>query len=208
MKKLTMLKKVTIAVAAVFMSMSMTACVGGGAGNVKIDGITGPDVEFTGGNVILSMVFNNVQIDGGAVIPIPKYPHSSLQVSPDFMSSGTLLVLTINAADFIGANGKFFNPTQLPDGRPLPAVASGNLPAVAVQIPQLFNTVLYVGPSVIGFFVPFKLSIAGDAIVTFRFSNKEGKNIGILALVGAQSQGLMSGVLALMNSNLLGIISK
>lgn len=201
-----MLKKVAIVASAIFMTTSMTACVGGGgAGNPEIAGMN-YNVEFVGGNVILSMVLSTIHIDGGAVIPIPKYPNSSLQVGPDFLSDGTLLVLTIASADFIKSNGAYFDPHKLPDGRALPAVASGQLPSVALQVPQLMNTVLYVGPQVIGFFVPFKLNVGSDLILSFRFYKKDGSAAGIIGLVGAVTPGYQSGVLAMMRADLMGII--
>lgn len=208
--KVVQLKKIAIASLAVLMAATtLTGCGGTGAGvNTKIDGITGPDVEVVNGRVVLSMVFNNVAIEGGATIPIPKYPNSSVQVGPDFQSAGTLLTLTVNVTDFLGDRGTMFDPQTLPGGRPLPSVASGSLPAVAVQIPQLFNSVFYVGPEVIGFFVPYsKLDLAGS-MVTFRFYNKAGESVGILSLVGQDTNKQNAGILALMRADLLGIIKQ
>lgn len=204
-----LVKNMKVASLAVLMAITLTACGGSGKGvNTKIDGITGPDVELVNGRLVLSMVFNNIAIDGGATIPIPKYPNSSVQVGPDFQSSGTLLVLTVSVSDFVKDKGTFFDPQTLPGGRPLPSVAAGKLPAVAVQVPQLFNSVLYVGPEVLGFFVPFKkLDLAGS-ILTFRFHNKAGEPVGILGLVGSDAQGKNAGVLALMRADLLGIFKK
>jgi len=190
-------------------ALTLSSCGGSGAGvNPSIDGIVGPDVEFINGRVVLSMVFKNLQIDGGATIPVPKYPNSSVQVGPDFQSAGTLLVLTISATDFIKDKGTLFNPQTLPGGRPVPSVAAGSLPAIAVQVPQLFNTVFYVGPSVLGFFVPFnKLDLAGS-ILTFRFHNKAGEAVGILGLVGSDSTGKNAGILAMIRADLIGILKK
>ncbi len=203
------LKKMKSAGVAVLMAITLSACGGKGTGvNPKIDGITGPDVELVNGRVVLSMVFNNLSVDGGATIPIPKYPNSSVQIGPDFQSAGTLLVLTISVTDFLGDRGAIFDPQTLPGGRPLPSVAAGKLPAVAVQVPQLFNTVFYVGPEVLGFFVPFnKLDLAGT-ILTFRFHNKAGEPVGILGLVGSDAQGKNAGVLAMMRADLIGIFKK
>lgn len=194
---------------AVAMAITVTACGGKGSGlNPQIEGVVGPDVELVNGRLVLSMVFNNVAIDGGATIPIPKYPNSSLQVGPDFQSNGTLLVLTISVTDFIGDKGQSMNPQTLPGGRPIPSVASGVMPALALRIPQLFNSVLYVGPEVIGFFVPFKkLDLAGS-IVSFRFYNKNQEPVGILSLVGSDAQGENAGILAMMRADLLGIFKK
>lgn len=194
---------------AVLMAITLSACGSKGGGvNPSIDGITGPDVELVNGRLVLSMVFNNIQLDGGATIPIPKYPNSSVQVGPDFQSAGTLLVLTVAVTDFLGDKGTFFDPQTLPGGRPLPSVASGVMPAIAIQVPQLFNSVFYVGPEVLGFFVPFnKLDLAGS-ILSFRFHNKAGEPVGILSLVGSDAAGKNAGILALMRADLLGIFKK
>jgi hypothetical protein len=205
--KIVQLKKVAVTGLAVAMAITLSACGGSGKGvNPSIEGITGPDVELVNGRLVLSMVFNNLSVDGGATIPIPKYPNSSIQVGPDFMSSGTLLVLTVSVSDFLGDRGRMFDPQTLPGGRPLPSVAAGVLPAIAIQVPQLFNSVFYVGPEVLGFFVPFnKLDLAG-AILSFRFHNKKGDAVGILALVGSDAQGANAGILAMMRADLLGIL--
>jgi hypothetical protein len=209
MKAVTLKKIAITSLAMIVAATSLSGCGGTGAGvNTKIDGITGPDVEVVNGRVILSMVFNNVAIEGGATIPVPKYPNSSVQVGPDFQSAGTLLTLTVNVDDFLGDRGTKFDPQTLPGGRPLPSVAAGSLPAVAMQIPQLFNAVFYVGPEVIGFFVPFeKIDLAGS-MVTFRFYNKQGASVGIVSLVGSDANKKNAGVLALMRADLLGIIKQ
>jgi len=207
--KLVQLKKAAVAGLTVAMAITLTACGGSGKGvNTKIDGISGPDVELVNGRLVLSMVFNNLAIDGGATIPIPKYPNSSVQVGPDFQSAGTLLVLTVSVSDFIKDKGTAFNPQTLPGGRPLPSVAAGSLPAIAIQVPQLFNSVFYVGPEVLGFFVPFqKLDLAGS-ILTFRFHTKAGEPVGVLGLVGSDAQGKNAGILALIRADLVGIFKK
>ncbi len=206
---LVKMKKIAMTSLAVAMAITLSACGGKSGGiNPSIDGITGPDVELVNGRLILSMVFNNISVDGGATIPIPKYPNSSVQVGPDFMSAGTLLVLTVSVTDFLGDKGTMFDPQTLPGGRPLPSVAAGKLPAIAIQVPQLFNSVFYVGPEVLGFFVPFnKLDLAGS-ILTFRFHNKAGEPIGILGLVGSDASGKNAGILAMMRADLLGILKK
>lgn len=140
--KLVQLKKFMGTGVAVLMAITLTACGGASSGkNPLIQGVTGPDVEVVNGRLLLSMVFNDIHIDGGATIPIPKYPNSSIQVGPDFQSGGTLLQLTVSVADFLGDKGTFFNPQTLPGGRPLPGIAAGVVPAIAIQVPQLMNMV-------------------------------------------------------------------
>jgi hypothetical protein len=205
--KYVQLKNMKAMCLGVMAAVTLSACGGSGSGvNPSIDGIVGPDVELVNGRLVLSMVFQNLSIDGGATIPIPKYPNSSVQVGPDFQSSGTLLVLTVNVTDFLGDKGTLFDPQTLPGGRPIPSVAAGVLPAVAIQVPQLFNSVFYVGPQVLGFFVPFnKLDLAGS-ILTFRFHNKAGAAVGIIGLVGSDATGKNAGILAMIRADLIGIL--
>ncbi len=187
---------------------SLAGCGGGKGTNPTIDGIDGPFVEYVGGRVLLSMVLKNVVVDAGVTMPIPKYPSSTLQIGPDFNSTGTLISLTINAADFLGNKGEGFDPTTLPGGRPLPGVAAGALPAIAMQIPSLSNAVIYVGPEVLGFFMPFNKLDTGGAIISFSFHNKDGDRVGTLSLVGSDANGKNAGILALMNVDLLGLVGQ
>ncbi len=189
------------------MAITLTACGGASKGkNTIISGVTGPDVEVVNGRVVLSMVFQDIHIDGGGSIPIPKYPNSSIQFGPDFQSAGTLLVLTISVTDFLGDKGASFDPQTLPGGRPIPGIAIGVVPAIAIQVPKLMNMVFYVGSNVLGVFVPFgKLNMAG-AIVSFRFYNKAGNPVGMLSLVGSDAAGKNAGILAMVQANLAGIL--
>lgn len=186
------------------LSINLVGCGGNGGGlNPEIDGVVGPNVEFAGEFMVLSMVFTTLNLEGGLSIPIPKHPNSSLAIGPDFQSNGTLLTLSISVRDF--DNGSFLDPTQLPGGRPLPGVADGQLPAVAVQVPQLFNTVFYVGPKMLGFFVPtdfLNLDVVQGAILTFKFYSNEGKRVGNVSLVGADTQSKNAGILVLINIDL------
>lgn len=205
--KFVQFKKFVGAGLAVLMAITLTACGGSNSGkNPIIEGVTGPDVEVVNGRLVLSLVFQNIGIDGGATVPIPKYPNSSIQVGPDFQSAGTLLVVTISVTDFLGDKGTLFNPQALPGGRPLPGVAAGVIPAIAINVPQLMNMVFYVGPQVLGVFFPFnKLNLQG-AIVSFRFYNKAGEAIGMLSLVGEDSAGKNAGILAMVRADLAGIL--
>jgi len=190
---------------------SLSGCGGSPGGiveNPQIDGITGPNVALLNGSVIVSMIFHNITIDAGATIPIPRYPNSSFQLGPDFQTGGMLLALTLSIVDFLGNQGVGLDPKTLPGGRPLPGVAAGALPAIAVLIPVLRQSILYIGPSVIGLFVPFgKIDLEG-IILTFRFFDTNKNPVGNLSLVGADGRGENSGLLALMSPGLLGIFGE
>ena len=202
-------RKIATVCLCVSMCLPLNGCVTGGGSNHAIPGVTGPDVELAGGYLRVSMVFNLLSVDAGVRIPIPKYPNSSLEFGPDFLSGGALLTLTVAVADFMNDQGTFFDPQTLPGGRPLPALAAGKLPAVAIQVPQLANTVFYIGKEVLGFFVPIKgLDFMPGLMPYWRHHNKNREPVGILALIGPDAQMKNSGFLVLMRADLLGIFKK
>lgn len=184
-------------------ALFMTGLVGCKGANTQIEGLIGPNVSVANGIMTTSMVFKNLSVDIGASIPIQKYPNSSFEIAPDFQSGGTLLTLRLSVPDFLGNQGEGLDPQALPGGRPLPGVADGALPAVAVSIPALRQSVLYVGPNVIGLFVPLKMDLAG-AVISSRFYNSAGDRVGNLSLIGQDNHGENSGVLLLMDPSLLG----
>ena len=198
--------KKTMKLACIPLAFLLVACGGSGGGsNPVINGMNGPNVSVVNGSITVSMVFQNLVADAGAVIPIPKYPNSSIQIGPDFQSNGTLFSLTVSAADYLGNLGNGLDAHALPGGRLLPGVASGSLPSVAFQIKQLANTTFYVGPDVIGCFVPLSNLNTNGAIVSFRFFDTTNKPVGNLSVVGADAQGQYAGVLLLLSPSLLGI---
>lgn len=197
------------AFAAVLLAAQPTLSYGMGgkpvAVNTKIAGVTGPTVEVLNGKLSISMIFENIYMEGGVTIPLPKYANSSVYIGPDFTSAGTLMQVTVSVGDYLANKGQGLDPQTLPGGRPLPTIAAGQLPAIALVIPQLKNAVFYFGPQVIGLFVPISIN-TGGLIVSSRFYDKNGKNIGILALVGNDAAGKNGGFLALMDATLLGIL--
>lgn len=189
-------------------SIALVACENNGEGtNTAIDGVNGPNVSVTNGYVITTMVFKNITIDAGVTIPIPDFGSSTVYVGPDFETGGTLLQLSVLAADFFDGQDLGLAPQTLPGGRLLPTVASGALPAVAITVPQLNNTVFYVGSSVLGFFVPYSGMDLAGAIASFNFYDTNKKKVGTLSLVGEDANGENSGILLLLSTSLLGIES-
>ena len=183
-----------------FLSVGLVGCGGAGGGlNPEIAGVKGPNVELIDGRFLLSMAFANINVAGGITIPIPKYPNSSLSIGPDFETDGMLVVLTVAVEDFVNIGDRGLDPQKLPGGRPLPGVGAGQLPAIALRIPEILNSVLYVGPKVLGFFVPFKkLDLAGQ-ILSFRFHDKAGVRVGNISLVGQDANKENGGILVLIN---------
>lgn len=182
------------------LSIVTTSC-GGGTGtdgrNIDIPGVDGPHVVLGNSEVLITMVFENVQLDGGLRYSIPKYPNSYVEISPDLQSSGTLMAFSIALDDIFDMNLNQLNPTTLPGGRPIPGVTSGRLPAVAFSLEQFHGVTVYLGPEVFGIFVPVNMGIQ-QAIVTARFYT-DGARTGNISIVGSDTNGNNSGLLLMLD---------
>ncbi len=182
---------------AIFTLGFATSCGGGGVGNIQIAGVRGPTVALSQDNLLISMVFENVQLDGGLRYNIPKYKYSYLEISPDLQSSGTLMSISISVKDIIEGNLDRLDPQKLPGGRNLPGVSGGSLPAVAFSIEKFHNMTFYLGKQVFGIFVPAKIGVDG-AIASFRYYVSQ-KAAGTISLVGNDESGDNAGVLLLLD---------
>ena len=126
-----------------------TSCGDGtSASNIQVPGVNNMSVTLVQDNVLISMVFEGLQIQGGLRYNIPKYPNSYLEISPDLMSSGTLMAISVSLKDVFDTSLQQLDPATLPGGRSLPGVAGGRLPAVAFSIEKFKNMGFYLGPKV------------------------------------------------------------
>ena len=180
------------------MSLLATTSCGSGSSNIQIPGVQTPEITMLGDTLLISMVLENLQLEGGLRYNVPKYPNSYIEISPDFQSSGTLIAISVSVEDVFGTGAQSLDPQTLPGGRALPGVASGRLPAVAFTIESLENMSFYVGPKFFGVFVPVEFGAPANSIITGRF--KSGKiNAGTLSAVGPDTNGDNSGVLLLID---------
>lgn len=161
----------------------------------KIQGVSGPFFNVLDGKVLVSMTLQNVEIMGGVRLPLGKMQNSSVEVSPA-QDGGTLFQVAMDLKDVEGTDWTLVDPHALPDGRPLPGIVGGQLPAFAVTVPQLADTTVYASQKVVGFFLPFKMNV--QAIATFSIV-LNGKKYGNLSLVGTDSSHTDSGLLILIN---------
>ena len=176
-----------------------TSCGGGGNKNIDIPGVQGPHYSIDGDQLLLSMVFENVQIDGGLRYKIPRFDNSYIELSPALKSDGTLFAIKTSVQDLLDTDIDTLDPQKLPGGRPLPGVVDGRLPAVAFSIEKFHNTVVYIGPDVYGVFVPASVGAQG-AIASFRYYVKE-KRAGTISLVGEDENGENAGILLLLDAD-------
>ena len=190
-------KKSLVTLATTATLLFATSCGKNDSSNIEIAGLKGPKVSLLQDNLIISAVFENVQLDGGLRYNIPKYKYSFLEISPDLESSGTMMQVSISLKDLVGGGLDQLDPQKLPGGRNLPGVKAGSLPAVAFSIEKFNNMSLYVGKDVFGVFLPTKVGVDG-AIASFRYYIGE-KRAGTISVVGADENGENSGVLLMLD---------
>lgn len=176
-----------------------TSCGDGtSASNIQVPGVSNMSVTLVQDNVLISMVFDGLQIQGGLRYNIPKYPNSYLEISPDLMSNGTLMAINVSLKDVFDTSLQQLDPATLPGGRALPGVAGGKLPAVAFSIEKFKNMGFYLGPKVFGVFIPVKSLGIGTSIITARYYTGQNR-IGNISLVGEDANGENAGILLMLD---------
>ncbi len=174
-----------------------TSC-GSGESSLSIPGVKGPNLELQEDNLLISMTFENIQLDGGLRYAIPKYDNSYVEISPDLQSTGTLMNISVSLQDVFNGDLQLLAPQSLPGGRNLPGVSTGSLPAVAFTIPKWKNMAFYLGPKFFGVFIPVNLDIGQDNIISARYYSGNA-NVGNISLVGKDSNGENSGFVLLLD---------
>ncbi|WP_127718162.1 hypothetical protein [Halobacteriovorax sp. HLS] len=201
MKVMELASKSKLVFLSVLLSVSLftTSCGSGKSGsNLSIPGVVGPVVTLQQDDVLISMVFDGIELQGGLRYAIPKYPNSYIEVSPDLQSSGTLMSVSISLDDVFNGDLSRLDPQSLPGGRALPGVSSGRLPAVAFSIEKFHNMGVYIGPSIFGIFIPVKGLNMQNSIITARFY-AGGSRVGNLSLVGEDINSENGGFLLMLD---------
>lgn len=178
-------------------AMFSSSC-GDGDSQLQIPGVQGPELTLLEDNLLISMVFENIQLTGGLRYAIPEYDNSYIEVGPDLSSAGTLMSVSVSLDDVFSGSVQTLPPQKLPGGRALPGVAGGALPAVAFSIPEWKNMAFYVGPKFFGIFVPAQMDIGVNNIVTARYTTG-GNRVGNLSIVGKDENGENSGFVLLLD---------
>jgi len=196
-----LLKNTKLLVLSVALSAGIlsTSCGDGtSAQNIQIPGVKGMSITLIQDNILISMVFQSLHLDGGLRYNIPKYPNSYLEISPDLQSDGTLMAINIAAKDVLNTGLQTLDPTTLPGGRALPGVAGGRLPAVAFSIEKFKNMSFYIGPKLFGVFIPLKGLGIGNSMITARYYTGSNR-VGNISLVGEDANGENSGLLLMLD---------
>lgn len=199
MKNVFTRSRVLIVAAIMSFGLFSTSCGNGtSSSNIHVPGVNKMSVTLNQDAVLISMVFESIQLDGGLRYNIPKYPNSYLEISPDLQSSGTLMAINIAINDVLNTGLQKLDPQSLPGGRPLPGVAGGRLPAVAFTIEKFHNMGFYIGPQVFGVFIPVNSLGIGSSIITARYYTGKSR-IGNISLVGDDANGENSGILLMLD---------
>ncbi len=175
-----------------------TSCGSGeSAKNISIPGVSKSSITLANDAVLISFVFENIQLDGGLRYNIPKYPNSYIEISPDLQSAGTLMAISVGISDALNTTLQTLDPQTLPGGRALPGVSGGRLPAVAFTIEKFHNMAFYIGPKLFGVFIPLHLNMPGT-MLTARYYVSSSR-VGNISIVGEDANGENSGLLLLLD---------
>ena len=162
----------------------------------KIPGVTGPLFNITNGKVVVTVGFTKFELPAGARIPIKGMEESYLEIGPN-VEGGSLVQAYLDVDEVQNGDFTFADPHTLPGGRPLPGIIGGVLPSIAIYVPSLRDSTVYVSKQIFGFFLPIDMKI-NESIVTHRL-NIDGKHLGNLSLVGRDEAGDNAGFLLLLN---------
>ncbi len=199
MKSVFTKTKVLVLSALLTLGLFSTSCGNGtSASNIQIPGVKKSAITLNNDSVLISFVFEAIQLDGGLRYNIPKYPNSYLEISPDLQSGGTLMAINLSIKDVANTNLQLLDPQSLPGGRALPGVATGRLPAVAFSIEKFKGMSFYVGPKLFGVFIPLKNLGIGNSIITARYYVSSTR-VGNISLVGQDANGENSGILLMLD---------
>lgn len=199
MKNFFSKSKVLVLSSLLTLGLFSTSCGNGtSASNIQVPGVNGMSVTLVQDSVLISMVFQSIQLDGGLRYNIPKYPNSYLEISPDLQSAGTLMAINISLKDVFNTSLQTLDPQTLPGGRALPGVAGGRLPAVAFSIEKFHGMSFYLGPKLFGVFLPLNNLGIGNSIITARYFTGSNR-IGNISLVGQDANGEHSGILLMLD---------
>jgi hypothetical protein len=175
-----------------------TSCGSGtSAKNISIPGVSKSAITLNNDAVLITFVFDNIQLDGGLRYNIPKYPNSYIEISPDLQSAGTLMAINVGIKDALNTSLQMLDPQTLPGGRALPGVNGGRMPAVAFSIEKFHNMAFYIGPKLFGVFIPVHLNMQGTMLTARYFVSNS--RVGNISIVGEDANGENSGILLLLD---------
>ncbi|HXH29226.1 MAG TPA: hypothetical protein VNJ01_00270 [Bacteriovoracaceae bacterium] len=170
------------------------------SGLPEINGVKGPQFNILNGQVIVTIKLLNANIPAGLKAPIPKTKNSSMELAPNAVDGGMLLVLYLDVEDLRSVDIGIGDGNTLPDGRPLPGVAGGTLEDSIRFDTQYKNISFYYHKKLFGAWIPFGFETAG--ISGYWQMKVGGKNVGFLGIVGSEGTYKAGGIIMLRLDNL------
>lgn len=148
-----------------------------------------PDVKLTFGDPItLTIPLKGQEILIGAKRDIPDLTGAFVELIPQVGNTPASVFLSVPSKEFDSPAFRLRDPGTLPGGRPLPKIADGKLPSVALVVPQWNNIVFYLGLEVAGIFTPTK-GKEPDVQLTLPISDNAGRNIGFITRIPQENGG-------------------
>lgn len=168
----------------------------------QINGVKGPFFNVVDGKVVMTIKFLNLNLDGGAKIPVPETRESYAELAPNVEDGGMMFSLYADADDLAAINIGVGDGNTLPDGRPLPGIVGGRLEnslRVDTHIAKQ-DLSFYFHKTLFGVWLPFGFETAG--ISGYWNININQKNLGFLGIVGNEGERKAGAVVLLRLNNL------
>lgn len=182
---------------ALLSTLFLSACGDKGKNKFEIPGVNGPNVQLIDEDVVVTMTIEQVDITESMRYEVDQLPNSYIEVAQLSDDGGIAFTASLSLEDILGPID-MLDPHALPGGRPLPGVNGGQLPSVAVRIEKLYNTTVYVGREMFGFFVPFYFGV-DNTIVSYRYYIGDAA-AGIISAVGRDgNEDETAGILLLLD---------
>ena len=169
-----------------------TSCGNQPQGLPSIPGVQGPLFNVVDGQVMVTFNFLTLNSNFGGRIPLPKTKNSFVEITPNIIDGGTTAQFLLDVEDLRSAGLGMSDPTTLPDGRALPGIPGGTLPAIAVNVHQILDSTLYFNSNLFGLYIPIhKLNTQGlSAYYKVVIKNQDA---GLLGIVPSDANGENAG---------------
>ena len=194
----------TLSSVIIFLTLfGFSSCVGTGT-NLEIPGVKGPNLTLTNTHVLITAVFQNLNLAVGLRYKIPGSKDSYIELSPDLQSSGTLLSVGLSIEDVFGSKVDDLVPMGLPGGRALPEISGGRMPGVKFSIKNFANMVFYLDDDKYGIFFPMNITIFMPVGFDFHVGSKV---VGRMHIISPDLSNANSGFLLMLNRD-INVIKK
>lgn len=163
-----------------------------------IPGVQGPFINFLDGKILVDLKLTQVELSAGIGFIIPKTKKSTFAISPN-LEGGSLVSFQVDLEDIKAVNIGLGMSNALPDGRPIPGLAGGELKeSLRLDLEEKFyNVSIYYHKTFAGVYIPFNFDM-GPVFRNISYPLKwQGKQVGLIAVVQAQGALKASGTVFL-----------